>query len=134
MKLFKVQKWTKTETPENRQGFHGEEVRINNLTNLSEYLECSHHNTRLFGLDTLHHWHNLFLDSILVENLAAAELGRVLRNANTIETVTDGVFLSRTTTQGVEGFKTTNFDTKRVCVREDTRDHWEQLILDSTVI
>jgi len=42
LELLKIEKRSETEAPEDGQSFHGEEVRVYNLTYLSEHLECSH--------------------------------------------------------------------------------------------
>jgi hypothetical protein len=42
LELLEVEKRSQTEAPENRQGLHGKEVRVNDLANLSEHLEGSH--------------------------------------------------------------------------------------------
>jgi len=40
--LLKIEKRSETEAPEDRQSFHGEEVRVYNLTYLPEHFEGSH--------------------------------------------------------------------------------------------
>jgi hypothetical protein len=56
----------------------------------------TYHNARFFRLDALHHGYDLLLNGELVEHLTTTEFGGIVRDGNTIQTITDGVILSST--------------------------------------
>lgn len=153
LELFEIEEGSETEAPKDGKRFDSEEVRVHNLTYLSEHLEGSHliwsatrcffktlilkkthHYTRLFGFDSLHQRYDFLLNGKFVEHLTATELRRVTRDRDTIETIANRFLISSTAAQCVEGFETADLDTKRVCVGKDTSDNREKLVLDRTVV
>lgn len=66
--LLQVEERAETETPENREYVHGEEVRVGDLCDLGEDSVGSHHDCRFLGFDSAEEGDDFLLHSVFVED------------------------------------------------------------------